>query len=168
MDELAAEDLDQLSDAALTEQTLALQRVMDRLDGQWLRRVAAIDARGAAGAARGEPAPSTASRLRNRLRMGAGAARSSVRTARTLFRGPLRRTAAALTDGQLSAAHAQVLARGTRDLPDEVAADAEPVLVEAARRLDPSKLRQAVGYLVEVADPEGADAAPNTATSGGA
>jgi hypothetical protein len=61
-----------------------------------------------------------------------------------------------------------VLARGTRDLPDEVAADAEPVLVEAARRLDPSKLRQAVGYLVEVADPEGADAAPNTATSGGA
>jgi hypothetical protein len=34
---------------------------------------------------------------------------------------------------------------------------AEPVLVEAARRLDPPLLRQAVGYLLAVADPEGTD-----------
>jgi Domain of unknown function (DUF222) len=52
-----------------------------------------------------------------------------------------------------------VLAHGTRQLPDQVTAAAEPVLLEAAARLDPPRLHQAVGYLVEVADPQGADAA---------
>jgi hypothetical protein len=45
---LAAEDLDQLSDTALAEQLLNLRGLADRLDGQWLRRLAAVDARGAA------------------------------------------------------------------------------------------------------------------------
>ena len=157
VDELAAEDLDRLPDTALAQEALALQQAMDRLEGQWLRRLAAVDARGAAGADQGQPAASTASWLRNRLRLGAGAAREAVQTARALFRGPLPHTAHALTSGQLSAAHARVLAQGTRQLPDHVAADAEPVLVEAARRLDPPRLRQAVGYLLQVADPEGAD-----------
>ena len=144
VDELAAEELDRLSDAALTEEVLALRLLVDRLEGQWLRRLAAVDARGAAGADRGEQALSTAGWLRNRLRLGSGTARSAVRTARALFWGPLAATAAALTEGQIS-------------LPDQVAADAEPVLLEAASRLDPPLLRQAVGYLRQVADPEGAD-----------
>ncbi len=54
-------------------------------------------------------------------------------------------------------AHAQVLAHGTSDLPDHVAVEAEPVLVEAARRLDPPWLRRVLGHLHQVADPEGAD-----------
>ena len=87
---------------------------------------------------------------------GAGVAHESVRTARGLFRGPLTRTAAALTAGEIAPAHARVLAQGTRQLPDQVAADAEPVLLEAARRLAPPRLRQAAGYLLAVADPEGA------------
>jgi hypothetical protein len=37
----------------------------------------------------------------------------------------------------ISPAHARVLAQGTRHLPDHLTRDAEPVLVEAARRLDP-------------------------------
>ena len=61
---------------------------MDRLEGQWLAELATVDARGAAGADRGVQAPSTASWLRSRLRMGAAAASSAVRTARALFRGP--------------------------------------------------------------------------------
>jgi hypothetical protein len=158
-EELAAEDLDRLTDAALAEEVLALRRLLDRLEGQWLRRVAAVDARGAAGADQDQQVGSTAGWLRNRLRLGAGAASSSVRTARSLFRGPLTATAQALTSGVLSPAHARVLAHGTSDLPERVAAEADPVLVEAAARLDPPRLRQAVGYLLEVADPEGADAA---------
>src|SRR5829696_9350850 len=79
--ELAAEDLDQLADSALAEELLALRRWLDGLEGQWLRRLAAVDARGAAGADRGERAASTAGWLRNRLRLGAGAATESVRTA---------------------------------------------------------------------------------------
>ena len=85
---------------------------------------------------------STAAWLRHRLRMSAGTAAGLVRTARALYRGPLTATAQALADGELSAAHAQVLAHGTHDLPDHVAVEAEPVLVEAARRLDPPRLRR--------------------------
>jgi Domain of unknown function (DUF222) len=154
---LAAEDLDQLSDVALDEDTARLRRQLDGLEGQWLRRVAALDARRAAGASQAQPAPSTASWLRRRLRMGAGAAHSAVRTARALFRGPLEGTGQALLNGDLSPAHARVLADATHALPAPVVAEAEPVLVAAAGRLDPPVLRQAVGWLVQVADPDRAD-----------
>ena len=70
-----------------------------------------------------------------------------MRTARALFRGPLRRTAQALCDGEVSVAHAQVLAHGTHDLPEQVAAEAEPVLLEAARHLDPLRLRRQAGIV---------------------
>jgi hypothetical protein len=50
-----------------------------------------------------------------------------------------------------------VLAHGTSDLSAHVAAEAEPVLVEAAARLDPPRLRRAVTHLRLVADPDGAD-----------
>jgi Domain of unknown function (DUF222)/HNH endonuclease len=157
LDGLAAEELDGLSDAALSEQVLQLRRLGDRLEGHWLKELAAVDARGAAGADQATQAPSTASWLRGRLRLGASAATSAVRTARALFRGPLTATAQALCDGEISAAHASALAHGTHDLPDQVAKAAEPVLVAAARRLDPPRLRRVITHLQLAADPEGAD-----------
>ena len=157
-DRLAARDLDQLSDVARAERVLVLRRLLDRLDGQWLKELAGVDARGAAGAEQDQQVGSTAAWLRGRLRLGAGAASSAVRTARALFRGPLTQTAAALADGAISAAHASVLAHGTHDLPDHLAAEAEPVLVEAAARLDPPRLRRVMGHLRMVADPDGAEA----------
>jgi hypothetical protein len=55
---LADEDLNQLSEAALTEDTDRLRRCLDAMEGQWLRRVAAIDGRGAPGPTRGrKPQP---------------------------------------------------------------------------------------------------------------
>jgi Domain of unknown function (DUF222) len=116
--------------------------------------LAAVDARGAAGAEADVQAGSTAGWLRARLHMGAGAARGGVRTARALFRGPLTATARALTDGALSPAHARVLAAGTQDLPHHVTAEAEPVLLEAAGRLDPPRLRQVLAHLRAVIDPD--------------
>ena len=80
-------------------------------------------------------ADSTASWLRSRLRMGA-AAHSAVRTARALFRGPLPATGQAVTEGAITPAHASGLAVGTHELPTQVTVEAEPVLLEAARRLD--------------------------------
>ena len=88
VDELVDQDLDRLGDAALAEQVLALRGLVDRLEGQWLRALAAVDGRGAAGAEHGVPAGSTAAWLRHRLRMGAGTAAGVVRTARALHRGP--------------------------------------------------------------------------------
>ena len=100
---------------------------------------------------------STAAWLRNRLHLSDRAASRHVRTARALFRGPLTQTAQAVCDGELSVAHAQVLATGTQHLPDHVTVAAEPVLVQAARRLDPGRLRRLTGHLLQVADPDGAD-----------
>ena len=136
LDRLAAEDPARLSDPAVADQALALRQLVDRLEGQWLRTLAVVDARGAAGAEDGLAVGSTAGWLRGRLRLAAGTAATAVRTARALFRGLLTRTAEALTSGEVSVAHAAVLAHGTPDLPTHVRVEAEPVLVEAARRLD--------------------------------
>ena len=155
VEQLAGQDLDRLADAALAEQVLELRRLLDRLEGHWLNTLAAVDGRGAAGADQGQSAPSTAGWLRNRLRLGAGAAAGGVRTARALYRGPLAQTGQALTAGQLSPAHARVLASGTQELPAHITAEAEPVLLAAARRLDPPGLRRVVVHLCLVADPDG-------------
>jgi hypothetical protein len=157
VEELAAQDLDGLTDAVRAERVLELRRLLDRLEGQWLQELAGVDARGAAGAERGLQVGSTAGWLRRRLRMGAGAAHTSVRTARALFRGPLAETARALTDGELSPAHASVLAAGTQELPAQVTVEAEPVLVDAAWRLDPARLRRVICHLQLVADPDSAE-----------
>src|SRR5918999_3621604 len=74
VDELAAQDLNRLPDAVGAERVLELQRLLGRLEGHWLQELATADVRGAAGAELGEQAASTASWLRGRLRMGAGAA----------------------------------------------------------------------------------------------
>ena len=85
---LASRDLDRFPDAALGDQTLQLQQLRDCLDGVVLRHLAAVDARGAAGAEQDRQFGSTAAWLRARLRMAATTATSQVRTARALFRGP--------------------------------------------------------------------------------
>ena len=157
IDQLAGQDLHALPDAQAAQRVLELRGLLERLEGHWLRELARVDGRGAAGSETDQPAPSTASWLRNRLRLGKGAALQAVATARALFRGPLAGTAQALAAGQISAAHAVVLANGTADLPVATVAEAEPVLLEAARRLDPPRLRRAVAHLRYVADPDRAE-----------
>jgi len=158
VEELAAEDLGRLPDGVAAARVLVLRRLLDRLEGQWLRELAAVDGRGAAGADTGVQAESTAGWLRGRLRAGHPQASRWVRTARALFRGPLAGTGRALAAGELSPRHAAVLAAGTQDLPAATAAEAEPVLLQAAGRLDPPGLRKVVAYLRDVADPQGAEA----------
>jgi hypothetical protein len=153
---LAAQDLDALPDGEAAARVLALRRLVDRLEGQWLRELAGVDGRGAAGADQGTRADSTAGWLRGRLRAGYPQASGWVRTARALFRGPLGGSGRALAAGELSVAHAAVLAAGTADLPPATAAEAEPVLLQAAGRLDPPRLRQVIAHLRDVADPQGA------------
>jgi hypothetical protein len=157
VDELAAQDLHGLPDPVAAARVLVLRRLLDRLEGQWLRELAGVDGRGAAGAEADTQALSTTSWLRNQLRMGAGAARQAVRTARALFRGPLQGTAQALVAGEITPAHAAVVADGTSDLPAHTTAEAEPVLLEAARRLDPRRLRRVITHLRYVTDPDGAE-----------
>ena len=158
LDRMAARDLERLTDAVRAERVQGLRPLADRLEGQWLKELAGVDARGAAGAEAGVQFGSTAGWLRARLRMSHHAAATAVRTARALFRGPLPASGAALSAGEISAAHANVLAAGTKDLPDHVIQEAEPALVGAARQLDPHRLRQAVAHLQYTVDPDRADA----------
>jgi uncharacterized protein DUF222/HNH endonuclease len=158
VEELAATDLTRLSDGVVAQRVLVLRRLLDRLEGQWLRELAAVDGRGAAGAEVGDQAPSTVGWLRGRLRAGRATANGWVHTARALFRGPLTGTAAGLAAGDISPRHATVLAYGIQDLPPATAAEAEPVLLETAVRVDPPELRKVITYLRDVADPDGADA----------
>jgi hypothetical protein len=112
---LGSRDPERLTDAALGDKTLQLQQLANCLDGIVLRHLAAVDARGAAGAEQGVQFGSTASWLRARLRMTRGQAATAVRTARALFRGPLPESGKALCMGKISAAHAEVLAASTLD-----------------------------------------------------
>src|SRR5215208_5764580 len=89
LDRLDTKDLGRLADSALTDQTLQLRPLAARLDGIWLKYLAA-------GAAAGVQFGSTASWLRARLRMASSTAATAARTARALFRGPLAQTAQAL------------------------------------------------------------------------
>jgi Domain of unknown function (DUF222) len=70
---------------------------------------------------------------------------------------PSQGTAEALADGELSYPHAAALTRATQDLPVGTVTAAEPVLLEAARRLGPPLLRRAVNHLRYVTDPDGAE-----------
>ncbi len=157
VDALAAQDLDGLPAPQAAQRVLVLRALLERLEGQWLRELAAVDARGAAGAEDGTRADCTAGWLRRRARLGATDAHQRVRVAGALHRGQLAGTAQALAAGEISWTHAAVLARGTQDLPGQSTAQAEPVLLEAARRLDPPRLRRVVAHLGEVADPEAAE-----------
>ena len=156
INDLDHEDLDRVSDVAAAEQVMALRPLVEQLQGQWLKRLAVVDGRGAAGAEQDRRFGSTAGWLRARLRMGRHGAATAVRTARALFCGPLAATGQALCAGELSAAHAEALAANTQ-LPDQVTSDAESTLLDAARRLDPGQLRRAVQHLRYMVDPEGAD-----------
>jgi hypothetical protein len=157
VDQLATDDLDGLPDAEAAQRVLVLRGLIERLEGVWLRELAGVDGRGAAGTDHGTPAESTAAWLRTRTRMGGSDAHQRVRVARALHRGPLPGTAQALADGQLSYLHAVALTRSTQELPPAITAAAEPVLLDAARRLDPPRLRKVVGHLGDVADPDAAD-----------
>jgi hypothetical protein len=64
LEQLAAEDPDQLPDAVLAQEVLALQELLDGLAGQWLKRLAVVDGRGAAGAEADQQVGSTAAWLR--------------------------------------------------------------------------------------------------------
>ncbi len=158
VDDLAADDPGGVGDAPLAAEVVAMRHLADRLEADWLRRLATVDARGAAGAELGAQAPSTAGWLRATCRLSPALAGQHVRTARALHRGPLAGTAAALAAGEVSPQHAAVLADATSGLPPRKVAEAEPVLVDAARRLDPPRLHRLAAHLRDLVDPEAAEA----------
>jgi hypothetical protein len=151
LDELASEELSETPDETLRDDVVAPRVAIDRLQAQWLRRVAELDRREAW---RADGALSATSWVRWRCRLNHEEARRAVRTAHRLERLPL--TAAALADGEIGYGHARSLADAATEERAEAAARSEAVLIDAARRLDVWDFTKLVARWRATVDPQGA------------
>ena len=150
VERLALDDLDDWGDGALGGRLQELRRVAAALDGEFARTLAVFDER-AAGQSDG--AASTQAWLRWRTRLHPREAHQRVAVARALT--DLAATAGALADGTVSHAHAAVIASAAADLGPDHARVAEPILLEAARSMDPGALRRLATRIRYAVDPAG-------------
>ncbi|MDQ3504535.1 MAG: 13E12 repeat family protein [Actinomycetota bacterium] len=136
-------------------ETLALRAQVDAL---LLTQIAELDSRGVAGR-RG--CSSTRAWLRSAHRIGPGEASMLVKTA-TALRDELPGVGAALAEGELSLAQAQVCVTAIADLPAETPLacrpQAEATMIEAAASFDPVLLARIGRRLAEIIDPDGVQA----------
>jgi Domain of unknown function (DUF222) len=149
IDELAAEDLEATPTAVLADDLVELARARERLDAEWLRRLAAFDARGGAG---DDEVLSTQCWVRRHCRLTAGAARERVSVARRLDEVP--ETAVAFAAGEIGYGHVRQLSAAAAAVNSDVWAESEPVLVDAARTLDPRGLTKVLAHWRHAVDPE--------------
>lgn len=153
---LRDEDLDRLSDGALAEDLVELRRNIDLLEVEFARRLRRFEAR------RGhlsERAASVVAWLRNRCRMSAAAAAQRAEVARRLPELP--ETERAVGEGEIGFHHAAVIARCASEVGVAEVRRVETTLVDAARKLDPGRLRLVTRHLRHCVDPDGALDAAN-------
>lgn len=151
VDQLAAEPVHHWSNDALAESLVELRHEIDRLEAECSRRLRLFDERHGY---RDDGAPSMVAWLRHRCGLSSGAAAQRVEIARQLPTLP--EAQARFAAGDIGLGHAAVLARVVSDVGPEAALLAEPTLLEAAQRLDPSKLRLVARHLRQLVDPDGA------------
>ena len=137
--------LDKLAAADATDDVVRLRRLLDRLEFEWLRRVRELDRSG-----NWPQRLSVAGWLRDRCRMTQGAARSAVQLARRLEDLPA--TAEAFGRGEISRAHAVVVADAYTVERAEVLGELEPKLVGIAVEHCPRGFRNVVRYVVDAID----------------
>ncbi|HEY8679485.1 MAG TPA: DUF222 domain-containing protein [Candidatus Dormibacteraeota bacterium] len=149
LDSCAADQVGELTDAAIAEDLVELRRAADRVEAEFARRLAVFDRRKVC---HREGAISTTSWLRHRCKLTGAAAAERVAMARHLAELP--QTAAAFGRGELGYEHARVITRAAESIGDEAMKDAEHILVEAAERLDPQQLQIAADHLKHYLAPE--------------
>ncbi len=150
IDELRSVDIGQLSDAVICERIASLRRQIDQLEAIWSRTVAVAHRRGATSA---DGHLSTAAFLRHACHLTHGAARTRVDVAAAVEELPA--VAAEFDAGVISHGHVAIITQALAALPAEIAANAEPVLLEAARHLDTGKLHQVARRIRHIANPGG-------------
>jgi hypothetical protein len=146
LEELQAEDVRNASDEALEGDFAELQRAAATVEAERLRRLAEIHRRQSH---RRDGYLSTSSWLVDRHRLGWTSAAKDIRTARSLQRMP--HTREALASGAVSASAVQVLISARHAHPAQFH-NAEPSLVEAARRLPAQQLHHTVSYWRQTLD----------------
>jgi len=136
VDVLAAQPIDGLSDGALGEDLVDIRRQIDRLEGQFLRRLHRFDSNHGALA---DGAVSTVSWVRARCRVTATLAAHRVRMARQLAELPL--ASESLCAGRASFTNVALIARLADDVGCEAVRSVEETLVTAAEVVDPGQMR---------------------------
>jgi Domain of unknown function (DUF222)/HNH endonuclease len=137
---LRGEVLPELPDARLEEDFSEIQRALEQLDVERLRRLAEIERRKVYAR---DGHLSAASWLATTHKVGWGAARDSVRTARALEEMP--QTRQAVEAGELSMSAAKILVAAREADPEEFRRS-EPQLVEAARIHSTNDLQRVASY----------------------
>ena len=156
LDDLQRERVEEHADLALADDLAELRQLIDALELEFSRRVSVFDRRRGYAS---EGAASVVSWLRVRCRMSTGAAAQQVVVARHLPELP--QTRAAVGDGEIGFHHAAVIARSAAEIGADKVRTVETTLVEAARKLDPDRLRLVTRHLRYCADPDGALASAN-------
>ena len=132
IDELAAADLDLMSDCERGAELRELYDARTRLEAQINRRLGAFDARGLSEV---DGAPSTQSWLRGHCRLTPSDAAGEVQTARGLRELPI--VAAAWEAGEINRQHARAITMLAKETSLDATKDVEADLVAVARLADP-------------------------------
>ncbi len=152
---LQSEDLHGVDSGSLLTDVADLRRLADQVEGQWLRQVGEVHARGAADVL---GAGSTKAFLRGTCLVSPSEASKAVATASAL-RSSCIQTAEAVAAGVIGIGQAQVITRVITDLPsalpEDTRQDGERVLLAHAAALDPAQLARAGRYFASRVDPHG-------------
>ncbi len=150
LDRLSAEDLTVMPSEAMADDQLTLQRIGSRVQAEFLRRLRRFDSgQGYANTL----ALSAKAWLRWRCNLTPEAASDQVEVARQLDSLP--QTAEAFAEGDISYRHVALIAHTAKELGDKMEAEAEEILVTAARELDPKRLKMACLQLRHCLEPDG-------------
>ena len=150
LDDLAREELASVPAESMGEDQIALQRIGSRVKAEALRRLRRFDSgHGYANSL----ALSAKAWLRWKCNLSYPAASNQVEVARELDSLP--QTSSAFADGDISYRHASLIARTSEQLGDKMDAEAEGILVKAAKDMDPLSLRKVTGHLRHCLQPEG-------------
>jgi hypothetical protein len=148
--ELAVEEIGRLPDAVVGEDLVAINAGMDRVEAEFLRRLAHFDRRRGFAA---DGSVSTAAWLRRNCRMSHATANEKVALARQLYDLPA--VAEALAEGEIGYDSARVIGRTAAKVGLDAFRPAEQPMLEAARQLDPRRLEIVAAQVRYYADPDG-------------
>ncbi len=150
LNRLAEEDLSSVPAESMGEDQIALQRIGNRVQAEALRRLRRFDT-GQGYASSG--ALTAKAWLRWRCNLTGPNASTMVEVSRQLASLP--HATQALADGDISYRHASLIASTAADLGDMMEANAEEILVTAAKQLDPKRLAFAALQLRHCLEPDG-------------
>ena len=153
---LAREPIEALPEAALEEELTGIRRQIDRLELEFARRLWRFDnARGYATSG----ATTVVGWLRNECRMSASEAHERAQVSRELSELPA--VEDAWRQGAIGYHHVVALARSAQEVGRKAFRAMLGELLDAARRLDPSRLRYVTRFLRYCVDPDGAASSEN-------